>query len=72
MRKDIYVAQLPDDIQNQIRVALTDYMLNEYTDINVIELAGLAQNGMDGRLCDLDDVIDVDRYVKMIREDDGQ
>lgn len=60
--KTIFVAQLPVETQDMIRKELRQVLLEEAL-LTSEELEELVQQGMDSRLCDLSDLIDIDKYL---------
>ena len=56
-----YICQLPEGEIAAIKAALTSALLRELDcDIDSEEFAEALERGMDGRLCDLEDIIEIE------------
>lgn len=68
MDRTTYITLLPNTIQMEIEKDLIRALLSKGNDLSDEltdrEINELVQEGMDGRLCDLSDTIDIEKYVR--------
>ena len=61
IKKTSYISSLPNDIQLEIKKDLVQSLKNALGYASIDDIS----NGMDSRLCDLSDTIDIDKYLQM-------
>lgn len=60
--KTLYVAQLPAETQELIRKEIRKVLTAEAV-LTSEQLEELVQHGMDSRICDLSDLIDIHKFI---------
>lgn len=61
MSSTVFICILPQSVQEQIRQEIFQFLLREgYTMAKIKEIT---ENAMDGRLCDLEDNINIRKYL---------
>lgn len=60
-RSDVYINQLPDDVISQISVDVMLHFVNEGYLLG--KCKELRDEALNGRLCDLEEILDVSKYL---------
>lgn len=61
IKKTMFVCQLPSEIQKQITVDLVFKIASP--SLNKLEIKALVSEALDSRLCDLTEIIDINKYL---------
>lgn len=61
IKKTTYFSQLPQSLQDVIKTDIVRALLD--TDLTSLEQETALQDAMDSRLCDLSDIIDIEKYI---------
>lgn len=61
MKTTIFICQLPQATQEEIKTDIVNFLITEgYSQEKIMEIVN---NAMDGRLTDLEDNIDIEKYL---------
>lgn len=70
MIKTMWIGLLPENVKSEIEKDLKGAL--ESMELDTSEVEDALQDGMDSRLCDLSDALDIEKYIDMLPQlDDG-
>lgn len=60
MNRTIHICRLPEDIQERLYAEICSFLNYEFPELPAVEIFREARLAMDGRLCDLEENLDLE------------